>query len=78
MTWSSARIALSLALFTTVVSADPTILAAPGQPTRTGTPLTFQLLGDSGVSAQQLFLGTEDTVSSSQHLSGVKTRGSHF
>lgn len=60
---TSAHITLSLALLTTLVSADPTTLAAPGQPTQSGTPLSFKLLGTSGVSAQQLFLGTENTVS---------------
>lgn len=40
----------------------PTALPAPGQPTKTGTPLTFEIVGKSGVSAQQMFLGTENTV----------------
>lgn len=66
MLQSSAHIALSsLVLLTNLVSAQSTAttLAAPGQPTQTGTPLTFKVLGESGVSAQQLFLGSESTVS---------------
>ncbi|KAJ8463198.1 hypothetical protein ONZ45_g17667 [Pleurotus djamor] len=34
----------------------------PGQPTISGTPGQFELIGDSLVSAQQIFLGTEDKV----------------
>ncbi|KAG2016308.1 hypothetical protein CC2G_009484 [Coprinopsis cinerea AmutBmut pab1-1] len=34
----------------------------PGQPQRTGVPGGFELIGESLVSAQQLFLGTEDKV----------------
>ena len=33
-----------------------------GQPTKTGTPGKFELVGDSGVSAQQLFLGANNKV----------------
>ncbi|KAI0916435.1 hypothetical protein AcV7_007160 [Taiwanofungus camphoratus] len=37
--------------------------AAPGQPTRTDAPLgQFEIVGDSIVSAQQMFLGTLDKV----------------
>ncbi|KAH6906319.1 copper radical oxidase [Coprinopsis sp. MPI-PUGE-AT-0042] len=37
-------------------------LPAPGQPQRTGIPGGFEIIGESLVSAQQLFLGTEDKV----------------
>ncbi|QRW07636.1 glyoxal oxidase [Ceratobasidium sp. AG-Ba] len=42
--------------------ADPTVLPKPGQPTKTGTPGTFEIVGDSGVSAMQLFLGQYNRV----------------
>ncbi|KAF8301419.1 DUF1929-domain-containing protein [Clavulina sp. PMI_390] len=54
---SSLSYALSVA-----AQATPTTLSAPGQPTQTGTPLTFSQYVNSGVSAQQLYLGTEDTI----------------
>ncbi|KAG5641948.1 hypothetical protein DXG03_003937 [Asterophora parasitica] len=37
-------------------------IPAPGQPSHTGVPGTFELTGDSLVSAQQLFIGTENNV----------------
>ncbi|KAF8647070.1 hypothetical protein AX16_006905 [Volvariella volvacea WC 439] len=37
-------------------------LPPPGQPQHTGTPGAFEIIGDSLVSAQQLFLGTPDKV----------------
>ncbi|CAE6431726.1 hypothetical protein RSOLAG1IB_01036 [Rhizoctonia solani AG-1 IB] len=55
-------VALSLSTLLTSVAADPTVLPAPGQPTKTGTPGTFEIVGNSGVSAQQLFLGTDNRV----------------
>ncbi|CAE7079095.1 unnamed protein product [Rhizoctonia solani] len=56
-------VALSLsALLSSVAAADPTVLPAPGQPTKTGTPGTFEIVGDSGVTAQQLFLGQANRV----------------
>lgn len=54
--------ALSLSALLTTVAADPTVLPAPGQPTKTGTPGTFEIVGTSGVSAQQLFLGQSNRV----------------
>ncbi|QRW26896.1 glyoxal oxidase [Rhizoctonia solani] len=57
-----ATVALSLSALLASVAADPTVLPAPGQPTKTGTPGTFEIVGDSGVSAQQLFLGTDNRV----------------
>ncbi|EJU01093.1 copper radical oxidase [Dacryopinax primogenitus] len=35
---------------------------APGQPTKSGVPGTFEIVGNSGASAQQMFLGTPDRV----------------
>ncbi|CAE6524828.1 unnamed protein product [Rhizoctonia solani] len=55
-------VALSLSALLTAVAADPTVLPAPGQPTKTGTPGTFEIVGNSGVSAQQLFLGQGNRV----------------
>ena len=55
-------IALSLSALVSSVAADPTVLPAPGQPTKTGTPGTFEIVGNSGVSAQQLFLGQGNRV----------------
>ncbi|CAE6434266.1 unnamed protein product [Rhizoctonia solani] len=55
-------VALSLSALLTSVAADPTVLPAPGQPTKTGTPGTFEIVGNSGVTAQQLFLGTNNRV----------------
>ncbi|KAJ7217754.1 glyoxal oxidase [Mycena pura] len=42
--------------------ATPTTLSPPAQPSFTGTIGTFEIIGNSLVSAQQLFLGTLDTV----------------
>ncbi|TFK70593.1 copper radical oxidase [Pluteus cervinus] len=39
-----------------------TVLPAQSQPTRTGTPGSFEIIGESLVSAQQIFLGTLNTV----------------
>ncbi|CAE6477471.1 unnamed protein product [Rhizoctonia solani] len=55
-------VALSLSALLSSVAADPTVLPAPGQPTKTGTPGTFEIVGNSGVSAQQLFLGASNRV----------------
>ncbi|CAE6420205.1 hypothetical protein ACGC1H_004865 [Rhizoctonia solani] len=55
-------VALSLSALLSSVAADPTVLPAPGQPTKTGTPGTFEIVGNSGVSAQQLFLGQSNRV----------------
>lgn len=54
-------LALSFSILSTAV-AGPTVLPAPGQPTKTGTPGTFEIVGNSGVSAQQLFLGQANRV----------------
>lgn len=55
-------VALSLSALLTSVAADPTVLPAPGQPAKSGSPGTFEIVGNSGVSAQQLFLGNEGRV----------------
>jgi hypothetical protein len=39
-------------------------LSRAAQPTRKGAPGTFDIVGESGVSAQQLFLGTANKVRS--------------
>ncbi|KAK7473123.1 hypothetical protein VKT23_001224 [Stygiomarasmius scandens] len=43
-------------------AASQATLPAPGQPTYSGTTGEFQIVGDSLVSAQQIFLGTADKV----------------
>ncbi|KAF7376477.1 Copper radical oxidase [Mycena sanguinolenta] len=44
-------------------SATPTILSPPGQPSYTaGAINSFEIIGNSLVSAQQMFLGTLDKV----------------
>ncbi|KAB5595241.1 Copper radical oxidase [Ceratobasidium theobromae] len=55
-------VALSFSALLSAVAADPTVLPAPGQPTKSGTPGTFEIVGNSGVSAQQLFLGQGNRV----------------
>uniref|UniRef100_A0A8H7Y6W4 Copper radical oxidase n=1 Tax=Psilocybe cubensis TaxID=181762 RepID=A0A8H7Y6W4_PSICU len=45
-----------------VLGGSATTLPAPGQPTRTGTIGGFELIGNSLVSAQQIFLATPDKV----------------
>lgn len=52
-----------LSLLTIVAAQTTTVLDPPGQPTKTGVPGTFEIVGNSGVSAQQLFLGNENKVS---------------
>ncbi|QRW00801.1 glyoxal oxidase [Ceratobasidium sp. AG-Ba] len=54
--------ALSFAALLASAVADPTVLPAPGQPTKSGKPGTFEIVGNSGVSAQQLFLGQGNRV----------------
>jgi len=44
------------------LSFSQSVLPAPGQPLHTGVPGGFEIIGDSLVSAQQLFLGTLDKV----------------
>jgi hypothetical protein len=59
------RTALALAvggLLVDSVASEPTTLPAPGQPTKTGTPGSFEIVGNSGVSAMQLFLGQDNRV----------------
>lgn len=51
---------IQLALATTSVHA--------AQPTYPGDPMNFKLVGDAGVSAQQIFLGTPDRVSQPSQL----------
>lgn len=38
------------------------VIPKPGQPSKSGQPNTFEVVGDSGVSAQQLFLGMPNQV----------------
>ncbi|KDQ20478.1 hypothetical protein BOTBODRAFT_169228 [Botryobasidium botryosum FD-172 SS1] len=38
------------------------IIPTPGQPTKSGVPGTFEIVGESGVSGQQIFLGTNNKV----------------
>ncbi|KAJ2915272.1 hypothetical protein MD484_g5153, partial [Candolleomyces efflorescens] len=57
----------SLLIFTSVASITPLRVLAQaqdtrGQPLRKGSPGTFEVIGQSLVSAQQLFLGNQDTV----------------
>ncbi|KDQ20479.1 hypothetical protein BOTBODRAFT_26498 [Botryobasidium botryosum FD-172 SS1] len=56
--------AVPLVLFASAASslAAVSTLAAPGQPLKTGTPGQFEIVGNTLVSAQQLFLGTENKV----------------
>lgn len=48
--------------FVTGANAAPSVLPKTGQPTKSGKPGTFEVVGDSGVSAMQLFLGTDNRV----------------
>ncbi|TFK26100.1 copper radical oxidase [Coprinopsis marcescibilis] len=50
-----------LLLLATNVSAQATV-DTPGQPSRTGVPGGFEIVGESFVSAMMIFLGTEDKV----------------
>ncbi|RXW23509.1 hypothetical protein EST38_g2323 [Candolleomyces aberdarensis] len=55
--------ACSIAALVAVSNAQSaTTIAPPGQPLKTGVPGGFEIIGESLVSAQQLFLGTEDKV----------------
>ncbi|KAG8795667.1 hypothetical protein FRC12_011639 [Ceratobasidium sp. 428] len=58
----NALVLAALPFFIDSVLAQPTILPAPGQPTKSGTPGTFEIVGSSGVSAMQLFLGQDNRV----------------
>jgi hypothetical protein len=56
---------LTLALMTLLASraaAAPSVLPKPGQPTKSRKPGTFEIVGNSGVSAMQLFLGQDNRV----------------
>ncbi|QRV94396.1 glyoxal oxidase [Ceratobasidium sp. AG-Ba] len=44
------------------VTGPAQIIPKPGQPAKSGVPNTFEIVGDSGVSAQQLFLGGPNQV----------------
>lgn len=44
------------------VTGPAQVIPKPGQPTKSGQPNTFEIVGDSGVSAQQLFLGMPNQV----------------
>jgi hypothetical protein len=46
------------------IHAAQTVLPQPGQPAYPGTPLQFEIVGDSFVSAQQMFLGRPNKVRS--------------
>ena len=62
---SRPKVSLLLAAMTSFVgsaTAGPTVLPTPGQPTKSGTPGTFEVVGDGGVSAMQLFLGQDNRV----------------
>lgn len=60
---TEAMLALALATaFVTGANAAPSVLPKPGQPTKSGKPGTFEIVGDSGVSAMQLFLGNDNRV----------------
>ncbi|KAB5588064.1 Copper radical oxidase [Ceratobasidium theobromae] len=48
--------------FAARAAAAPNVLPKPGQPTKSGTPGSFEIVGDSGVSAMQLFLGQDNRV----------------
>ncbi|KAB5587298.1 hypothetical protein CTheo_9255 [Ceratobasidium theobromae] len=48
--------------FAARAAAAPDVLPKPGQPTKSGTPGSFEIVGDSGVSAMQLFLGQDNRV----------------
>ncbi|KAF8309792.1 hypothetical protein DL93DRAFT_2170093 [Clavulina sp. PMI_390] len=56
LTRSLPLLALSLA---SVTFAGPMTLSPPDQPTQTGQPLTFSIKGNTGVTAQQPFLGAD-------------------
>ncbi|KAG8934881.1 hypothetical protein FRC02_009003 [Tulasnella sp. 418] len=54
---------ISTAIPLIIAAAAPSVYAAATQPTSAGTgPGTFEIIGESGVSAQQLFLGGPNTV----------------
>jgi len=55
-------LAASFAVALASGAAAQTVLPPPGQPAKKGTPGGFEIIGESLVSAQQLFLGTEDKV----------------
>ncbi|KAF8893528.1 copper radical oxidase [Infundibulicybe gibba] len=55
-------VGLYLATNLASIHAQSTTAPAPGQPAHSGTPGTFEIIGNSLVSAQQMFLGTEDKV----------------
>lgn len=58
-----ATLALVLALgLARPATAAPNVLPTPGQPTKSGKPGTFEVVGNSGVSAMQLFLGADNRV----------------
>ncbi|KAH7323340.1 glyoxal oxidase [Rhizoctonia solani] len=59
---SPARVVTLATFLATGAAAAPEVLPKPGQPTKSGKPGTFEIIGDSGVSAMQLFLGTENRV----------------
>ncbi|KAF8300518.1 hypothetical protein DL93DRAFT_2173388 [Clavulina sp. PMI_390] len=60
LTRSPPLLALSLA---SVTFADPITHSPPARSTQTGRHFPFSIKGSTGVSAQQLFLRTENTVS---------------
>ncbi|CAE6496888.1 unnamed protein product [Rhizoctonia solani] len=59
---STAHIVALASILATGASAAPEFLPKPGQPSKSGKPGTFEIVGDSGVSAMQLFLGTDTRV----------------
>ncbi|KAG8779033.1 hypothetical protein FRC12_024682, partial [Ceratobasidium sp. 428] len=54
---SFAVLAASSAAAIPSVTGPAQVIPKPGQPSKSGQPNTFEIVGDSGVSAQQLFLG---------------------
>ncbi|KAF8751119.1 hypothetical protein RHS01_08703 [Rhizoctonia solani] len=59
---SAVRFVALATFLVTGAAAAPKVLPKPGQPTKSGKPGTFEVVGDSGVSAMQLFLGTDNRV----------------
>ena len=58
-----ATLVLALALgLVRPATAAPKVLPTPGQPTKSGKPGTIEVVGNSGVSAMQLFLGQDNRV----------------
>ncbi|QRV94398.1 glyoxal oxidase [Ceratobasidium sp. AG-Ba] len=59
---SLAVLAASSAAALPTVTGPAQVIPKPGQPLKSGVANTFEIVGDSGVSAQQMFLGMPDQV----------------